>query len=75
MTISITPMMLYELCGGKFTYEGAEAICELFADGGADCAPTIGDICVSFGEVPADDIDYGTEVYTFLRNGNAIICY
>lgn len=30
MVIKITPSMLCDLCNGKFTLEGAEAICEYF---------------------------------------------
>lgn len=75
MKITITPMMLCDLCGGKFTLEACEALCDWFEEiGDRDFAPSIGDICVSFSEIPADDveIDYDNLITT-LNNGNALI--
>jgi len=76
MKITITPMMLCDLCGGKFTLEACEALCDWYDEMlcGDPFAPAIGDICVSFSEIPADDveIDYDNLIAT-LNNGNALI--
>lgn len=75
MTIKITASMLCDLCKGCFTYEATEAICDYFDECGCDCAPTIGDICISFSEVPADwRNDYDEEcIIAELENGNIVV--
>ena len=59
MKITITAHMLCDLCGGKFTLEACEALCDWFEDVCCDdsFAPAIGDICVSYTEIDADSID------------------
>lgn len=73
MKITITAHMLCELCGGKFTLEACEAICDWF-DGLPD-APAIGDICVSYAETKADNIDEDDEerIIAYLDNGNVVL--
>lgn len=75
MRITVTPEMLCTLCGGKFTLEACNAICELFEECGE--APMIGDICVSYGEIPADWTDeYDDDnLIATLDNGNVLIAY
>ena len=76
MKITITAHMLCDLCGGKFTLEACEALCDWFEDI-ADCdfAPAIGDICVSYTEIDADSIDEDDEesVIAHLENGNVLL--
>lgn len=76
MKITITAMMLCDLCGGKFTLEACEALCDWFEDyADRDFAPAIGDICVSYSEVNAEDLDEEDEgkVIAHLKNGNALL--
>lgn len=40
MKITITAMMLCDLCGGKFTLEACEKLCELYEE--SECAPCYG---------------------------------
>lgn len=72
MKITITAMMLCDLCGGKFTLEACEKLCELYEE--SECAPHIGDICVSYGELPAADMDEdeGYSIIAHLGNGNVL---
>lgn len=75
MTIKITSSMLCDLCGGHFTYDACEALCNYFEDFELCDAPTIGDICISFSEIPADwtdEYDEDTLIAT-LDNGNVLI--
>ena len=74
MKITITAYMLCELCGGKFTLEACEALCDLFEES-VDFAPAIGDICISYSEIGADDIDEDDEekVIAHLNNGNVLL--
>ena len=58
MKIMITPMMLCDMLGGRYTLEACEAICEYY-ELWDDCenTPYIGDIAISFAELDAEDID------------------
>ena len=76
MKITITSMMLCELCGGKFTLEACEALCDWFEEiADRDFAPGIGDICISYSEIGADAIDEDDEerVIAHLDNGNVLL--
>ena len=76
MKITITAMMLYDLCGGKFTLEACEALCDWFAETtDRDFAPAIGDICVSYTEIAVDDIEEDDEdrIIARLHNGNVVL--
>ena len=76
MKITITPIMLCDLCGGKFTLEACEALCDWFeqtADN--DFAPAIGDICVSYSEMDASWLEEDDEerIVARLENGNVLV--
>lgn len=76
MKITITSMMLCDLCGGKFTYEACEALCDWFEQtADPNAAPHIGDICVSYSELRAEDIDEDDEekIIAHLNNGNVLL--
>ena len=76
MKITITAHMLCDLCGGKFTLEACEALCGWFEEtADRDFAPRIGDICVSYTEIGADDIEEDDEerVIARLANGNVVL--
>lgn len=76
MKITITPEMLCELCSPTFTLEACEALCEWFEEtAGADFAPHIGDICISYAELEAEDLDEDDEekVVARLENDNVLI--
>ena len=73
MKITITAMMLCDLCGGKFTLEACEALCNYFEEHAPDAAPHIGDIACSYSEVSADWVEDDDRVITMLDNGNALI--
>lgn len=75
MKITITAHMLCELCGGKFTLEACEALCDWFEQIADSSAPAIGDICVSYSEIDADAIDEDDEekVIAYLDNGNVLL--
>lgn len=62
MKIMITPMMLCDMLGGRYTLEACEAICEYYElwDDGED-TPYIGDIAISFAELDAEDLDEDDE--------------
>ena len=74
MKITVTPMMLCDLLGGYFTLEACEKICDFYAENDSDAAPHIGDIRVTFGEMPADSIDEeeGYYIISYLDNGNVL---
>ena len=76
MKITITAHMLCDLCGGKFTLEACEALCDWFAETtDRDFAPAIGDICVSYTEIAVDDIEEDDEdrIIARLHNGNVVL--
>lgn len=76
MKITITAMMLCDLCGGKFTLEACEALCDWFDEiADRDFAPTVGDICVSYSELDASWVEEGDEerIVARLNNGNVLI--
>ena len=76
MKITITSMMLCDLCGGKFTHEACEALCDWFEQtADRDFAPAIGDICVSYSELRAEDVDEDDEekIIAHLDNGNVLL--
>ena len=76
MKITITAHMLCNLCEGKFTLEACEALCDWFEEiGDRDFAPTIGDICISYSELRAEDIDEDDEerIIAHLDNGNVLL--
>lgn len=76
MKITITPEMLCELTGGKFTHEACEALCDFFEEtADRDFAPAIGDICVSYTEIDADWLEEDDEerVIARLDNGNVVL--
>ena len=76
MKITITAMMLCDLCDGKFTLEACEALCDWFEEtADRDFAPHIGDICVSYTEVNADAIEEDDEdrIIARLDNGNVVL--
>ena len=76
MKITITPAMLCDLLGGKFTHEACEAICDLFEECDPNAAPSIGDIAVSFGELPAEYMDEDDEtIIAHLPCGNVLFTY
>ncbi len=71
MKITITPEMLCELTGGKFTHEACEAICEHYEDY-PDAAPHIGDIMCCFVEMAVEDMEEDDCAIAVLSNGNAV---
>lgn len=76
MKITITAHMLCELCGGKFTLEACEALCNRFEEMYDDTfAPFVGDICVCYSEIEADAIDEDDEekIIAHLDNGNVLL--
>lgn len=75
MKIKVTAAMLCDLCGGRFTYEACEAIETFYEEIGGDATPTIGDICFSFSEIPADwKNDWNEDnLLAMLDNGNVVI--
>lgn len=76
MKITITSEMLCKLCGGKFTYEACEALCNWFEEvADHDFAPAIGDICISYNELRAEDVDEDDKenIIAHLDNGNVLI--
>lgn len=76
MKITVTPTMLCGLCGGKFTLEACEALCDWFEQTAArDFAPAIGDICVSYSELDASWVEEDDEekIIAHLNNGNVLI--
>lgn len=76
MKITITAHMLCDLCGGKFTLEACEALCDWFEDVTTnDFAPAIGDIACSYSEMPASYMDEEDEenIIARLDNGNVLV--
>lgn len=75
INVKVTPEMLCDMCGGRFTYDACEAICNYFEQCGNDEAVAIGDICISFSEIPSDwNDEYNDEnLVALLDNGNALI--
>ena len=73
MKITITAHMLCDLCGGKFTLEACEKLCDLYEE--IETAPAIGDVMCLFGEIPGEEVEDGDDVVAMLDNGNALIEY
>ena len=76
MKITITAIMLCDLCGGKFTLEACEALCDWFEETADNSfAPAIGDIACSYSEMPADWVDEEDEenIIARLNNGNVLV--
>lgn len=76
MKIMITPMMLCDLLGGRYSLEACEAICEyyeLWEDN--ENVPYIGDIAISFAELDAEDIDEDDEdrIVKHLSKGRVLV--
>lgn len=75
INLKVTSSMLCDLCGGHFTLDACEAICNYFDECGCYEIMMVGDICISFAEIPAewtDEYDEDTLVAT-LDNGNVLI--
>lgn len=78
LNISITASMLCDLLGGHMTYTACEALADYLGElqeYQRDFLPTIGDIAISYGEIPAKNIEEGDIVLCELDNGNVIIEY
>ena len=76
MKIIITPMMLCDLLGGRYSLEACEAICELYELWGDDeDVPYIGDIAISFAELEESDLDEDDEdrVVKQLSKGRVLV--
>ena len=75
INVSVTPMMLATLCGGHFTLEACGAICDYIEECSADEVFDIGDIVISFSEIPIEWINEYNEdqVIAVLNNGNAVV--
>lgn len=76
MKIEIGPSILCDLLGGHFTLEACEVICELFEENeDSNSAPRIGDIAISFSEIPEEWTDDWNEdnLVAKLDNGNVVI--
>lgn len=76
MKITVSPSLLCDLLGGHFTLEACEAICEYCEEAGdRDFAPMIGDIAISFSEIPASWAEEEDEdaIIATLDNGNVVI--
>lgn len=74
MTVFITATMLCDLCGGHFTYEGAQVLYDYCEEVGLE-GWSIGDLIISFAEIPADWEDETDEKHIIarLQNGNILI--
>ena len=72
MKITITPEMLCELCGGKFTHEACEAICAYYEEFASETVPAIGDIMCCFVEMAVEDMEEDDCAIAVLPNGNAV---
>ena len=68
MKILITPMMLCDLLGGRYSLEACEAICEFYDLWGDDeNVPYIGDVAIAFAEVDEKDLDEDDEIRIIKR--------
>ena len=74
INIRVTPSMLCDLCGGRFTLEACEALCEYLSEID-DTDYYIGDLIVSFAEIGEEDADDYEEDYivAHLSNGNCVV--
>lgn len=76
MKIMITPMMLCDLLGGRYSLEACEAICEYYELWGDDeNVPYIGDVAISFAELEEKDLDEDDEsrVVQRLSKGRVLV--
>lgn len=75
INVRISASTLCDLLAPRFTYEACEKICEYLEDCGVEQPLLLGDIVISFSEVPADYIDdYEEEnIIATLRNGNILV--
>lgn len=75
MDIRVTPETLCELCRGHFTLEACKALCDYFDDLGSFDALSVGDLTMSYEEIPASWTDlYDDEsLIESLSNGNVLV--
>ena len=75
INLTVTSTTLCDLLEGKFTYEGCEALCQYLDDCGVTEPMRLGDIAISFSEVPASWAnEYNEEdIIAHLENGNILV--
>lgn len=78
MIIRMTPGAVADLCDGRFTLEGMEAIEQYLDNCGIDEPLYIGDICISFSEIELDEEEFEEydregRIIACLTNGNYIV--
>lgn len=75
INVRISASTLCDLLAPHFTYEACEKICEYLEECGFEKPLLLGDIAISFSEVPADYIDdYDDDnIIATLPNGNILV--
>lgn len=76
INVALTAGDLCRLMNGRFTYEACEAICDLVESCGEAEPFRIGDLAISFSELPAEyasDYDADEQIIIFLDNGNILV--
>lgn len=73
INIKIDENLLCDLCAPKFSTEACEAIINYLNEMTPNDSFLIGDICISFSEIPSDWADDEDRVIATLSNGNVLI--
>lgn len=78
LNIAITSSMLCDLLQGQMSYCACDALVDWLEEAqeaDRDFVPTIGDIAISYTEIPAENVEEGDCVIAELNNGNALIAH
>lgn len=75
INLKVTPTFLCDLLGGRMSYEACEAIVNYINDCGSESDSFyLGDIAISFAEMPADEIASDDEsIIAVLENGYVVV--
>lgn len=75
INVTITANVLCNLLNGRLSCEACEALCQYLDDYGITEPLRLGDIVISFSEVPANWADEYDEknIIAHLKNGNIIV--
>lgn len=73
INIKVDENLLCELCAPKFTLEACEAIINYLNEMDPNDSFYVGDICISFSEIPSDWAADEDTIIATLNNGNVVI--
>lgn len=73
LNIKIDKFTLCNLCAPQFTLEACEALINHLNDYAPSECFSVGDICISYSEIPHSWVDEDTNIIATLNNGKVLI--